>query len=88
MNKVMSAGAARNEAEELRRLAEETREVLDHHREALERIRQERHIKSSGDRAVHKRTCAQGDTHSPHEYVADYGVPTAADEPTHPRSGR
>ena len=38
----MAAEAARNEAEDFRRLAEEAREVRDHRREALETIRQER----------------------------------------------
>ena len=38
----MSSEAARNEAEQFRRLAEEAREVRDHHRDALETIRQER----------------------------------------------
>jgi hypothetical protein len=38
----LAAEAARNDAEQFRRLAEEAREVRDHHREALETIRQER----------------------------------------------
>src|SRR4030095_12076883 len=37
----IAAEAARNEAEEFRRLAEEARESRDHHREALHTIRPE-----------------------------------------------